>query len=70
MKKRDFKFNLALDATHMIDLNLRRLRRYIKDLSPSYDPLKDARQRRFRVEVLGRQVLCRRNRALPAHLGK
>lgn len=70
MKKREFKLNLAFDAAHVTDLNLRRLRRYVKDLSPGYDPAKHAKQRRLRVEVLGRQVLGRRIRAFSPYSGK
>lgn len=43
MKSRQFKINPALPT----QLNIIRLRRYIKDINPSYDPAAAARSRRF-----------------------
>lgn len=61
-----FKFNNALPESCVVDLNIRRARRRARDISPSYDPAKYARERRFKVEVLAK----RHGGAVRARLGK
>lgn len=51
MKRRDFKWNLSLPDDKAVSLNLARLGRYIKNLSPSHDPAKHLTRRRFRAVV-------------------
>jgi hypothetical protein len=56
MRERQFKLNMAFPDSNIVDINLRRFRRYQRDLDPTFDPMKEAQRRRFKVEVIGRRA--------------
>jgi hypothetical protein len=53
----------AFPESCIVELNLRRVWRRMRDVNPAFDPTKAARERRFKVEIL-----ARRNGAFPARL--
>ncbi|WP_153116336.1 hypothetical protein [Rhodocyclus tenuis] len=56
MKPREFKLTLPASAPNVVSLELARLRRYMRDLSPTYDPARDLRTRRFKAEAIRRKT--------------
>lgn len=69
MKKPErFKFNAAFPESCIVELNMRRARRRILDIAPGYDPLKIARERRFKAGILTRRNGAFPKRLVPARL--
>lgn len=52
MKPREFKLNMALAPV----FNIARMRRYAKDLVPSFDPAENLQRRRFRAAAIRRKT--------------